>query len=95
MNYIQQLASKIKSELAAEQIPENSEQLFNMYAVLALVKGSEVTNKDVHNAWCAWISSVNPSHESAIPFEHLSKSVQDMDEPYTEAIRKAAASLRQ
>lgn len=94
MNYIEKLASKIKSEVDPSLIPDqqDSDKLFEIYAVLMLAKGISVTNEDVHNAWSAWMSFTAPNHPSIVPYETLSKSLQDQDTAFKEAIIKVASA---
>lgn len=66
--------------------------LYRLYAILSFAKGTETTAEDVHNCWSAWVAAHNPEHRSLKPFAELSPAVQRMDDPYVEAIRKAATS---
>ncbi|MFD9367148.1 hypothetical protein ACFWA6_05480 [Streptomyces sp. NPDC060020] len=91
MTYLDPLADMIRSCLPPEaEPPENSADLFRMYAVLLMAKGEQVTEEDVHNAWSAWMQSLNSSHESLVPFRDLSPETRAFDAPYAEAIRRAA-----
>nr|MDT0525776.1 hypothetical protein [Streptomyces sp. DSM 41633] len=54
-------------------------------------KGLRVTTEDVHNAWVAWMSEIDPTHESLIPFAELDKPTAADDEPYVVAIKSVAA----
>lgn len=93
MNYIEKLAMEIRSSVSAEtSIPDESDQLFYMYALLLLSKGTRVTSYDVHNAWSAWMSSTNPEHKSIQPFDKLPQEIQEMDLPFVDAIKKVATS---
>lgn len=95
MNYIQIIARKIKSEVPEDLLPKtkNDDSLFASYAVILLAKGQQVTEEDVHNAWAAWMSEVNPNHESIKPFHELSSSVQKEDKPFVDAIKRAAKAF--
>lgn len=95
MNYIQNIAEKIKAAVPAEKLPDapNIDALFAGYAVLLLAKGDAVTAEDVHNAWAAWMSQNDNAHSSIKPFSELSSEVQLEDEPYVAAIRQTAQSL--
>lgn len=76
-------------------MPEgDADLLFRMYAVLALAVGEKVEAANVHDAWSAWMSQSDPRHDSIQPFDKLSEDVRIQDEPFAEAIRKVAASLR-
>lgn len=71
------------------EIPENM-PLIQMYALLAKVVGDWTTQEDVHDAWALWQSALTPEHKSIIPFEDLTREVQDYDGPYVKAIHKVA-----
>lgn len=94
-NYLDQLANRIRNHLDPEAIPEGPvDELFRIYAVLAMVKESAVTREDVHNAWSAWMTSINASHQSIVPFSELDDDVAAQDEPYVVAIRSAIAEMK-
>ncbi len=95
MNYIVDMAQRIRRELSPELIPEgDTDSLFLIYAVLALALGAKVTARDVHDAWAAWMSQQNPAHESIRPFDELDEETQAQDEPFAEAIRRVSAPPR-
>lgn len=95
MNYIDDIAQRIKREVPSELLPEgDADLLFRIYAVLALSKGENVRATNVHDAWSAWMSQSDPEHGSIQPFGRLPEDVQSQDEPFAEAIRKVAANLR-
>ena len=95
MNYIQDVASEIKGVVPASVLPdEPTDRLFLYYAVLALTKGESVALRDVHDAWSAWMTEIDPSHESIRPFEELDPDVRGEDDPYVNAIRTVARSRR-
>lgn len=91
MNYIKELADKIRNEIPESILPEadNIDDLINIYAVLVLAKGAGVTNEDIHNAWAAWMISSNPDHKSIAPYDELTDDVQAQDTPFREAILRA------
>lgn len=95
MNYIDAIANAIRQALPADTIvPGDSNDLFRIYAVLALVRGEHVRIEDVHNAWAAWMSGIDPKHTSLIPFAELSTDIQAEDEPYVLAIRQVAKRIQ-
>ncbi|MGW0788666.1 DUF7701 domain-containing protein [Streptomyces sp. NPDC002911] len=61
-----------------------------MYAVLLKAKGEQVTDEDVHDAWSAWMQTVNSAHEALVPFGDLAPETRAFDAPHAEAIRAAA-----
>ena len=87
MNYIDDLADSIRREVPLEALPEgDTADLFRLYAVLALTKGTAVTREDVHNAWSAWMSANEPTHAAIKPYDELTKDVQSEDQSYVDAI---------
>ena len=90
MNYLQATAERIRQELPADAMPDGSEALLLMYAVLARTKGRLTTAEDVHDAWTAWMTLRAEDHESLVPFKDLSPEVRKEDEPFLRAIRAAA-----
>ena len=94
MNYLEDVADAIRSGVPSELLPDlDTTDLFRIYAVLALAKGEGVALEDVHNAWSAWMSGQDPRHQAIRPLAELSADVQAADEPYLEAIRRAARRL--
>lgn len=71
--------------------PDNSDELFLMYAVLLRAKGAGTQATDVHDAWSAWMIGVDPGHESIRPFDDLDPETRREDSPFLLAIRAAAA----
>jgi hypothetical protein len=95
MNYIVDVAQRIRREVPPELMPEgDADPLFLMYALLALALGEKVRARDVHDAWAAWMSQQNPAHESIKPFDDLDEETQAQDKPFAEAIRRVSAYLR-
>lgn len=95
-NYIDRLACQIWRESEGDGVPDReSMPLYRMYAVLALAKGESTTNRDVHDAWSAWMAGVRPEHHSLIPFEELKPHVQELDSLYRDAIHRATRTLQQ
>lgn len=91
MTYLDSLADLIRSCLPPEaQPPADSDDLFRFYAVLLSAKGEQVTDEDVHNAWAAWMQSVDNTHAALVPFCDLDAETRTFDAPYAEAIRAAA-----
>lgn len=95
MTYLDPLAALIRSCLSPDaEPPEDSAALFRMYAVLLKAKGEQVTDEDVHDAWAAWMQTVNSTHEALVPFGDLDPETRAFDAPYAEAIRAAARKTR-
>jgi hypothetical protein len=95
MNYLEEIAAAIKREIPGEDLPDaDTEALFLAYATLALSKGTEVTNEDVHDAWVAWMTEIDPGHDSLVPYDELPSKVKEEDSAYTRAIKKVASRLQ-
>lgn len=90
MNYLQETAEQIRRQLPADAMPDNSEALLLMYAVLARAKGASTTAVDVHDAWTAWMTLRNEDHESMVPFADLAAEVRAEDAPFLRAIQRAS-----
>ncbi|MDF9811954.1 hypothetical protein [Streptomyces sp. SPB162] len=91
MTYLDHLADLIRSCLSpSAEPPADSDDLFRIYAVLLQAKGEQVTDEDVHNAWSAWMQSVDSTHAALVPFQALDLETRAFDAPYAEAIRSAA-----
>lgn len=92
MTYIDELASEVGRRLPPERRPKKqAQELYRLYALLVLVRGEEVTLKDVHDAWSTWMTAQNPAHPALRPFGELSKAAQREDQPYADAIREVSA----
>lgn len=74
----------------AAALPGCDIELLRLYALLALVRGADVTNEDVHDAWSVWTAASRPEHRSLVPFAELAPDVQELDTKYAEAIRSVA-----
>jgi hypothetical protein len=91
LNYIEQDASLIRAFLPEDaELPEGADGLFRLYAVLMRAKGADVEASDVHDAWSAWMTGIDPRHESVLPFDELDASTKAEDGPFLAAIRRAA-----
>lgn len=94
VNYLTELGQAIRREIDPKVVPEgNTDSLFRLYAVLALTKSTAVTAEDVHNAWAAWMSDQDPTHEAIQPYNALRSNVRREDQPFVEAIRAVASRL--
>ncbi|ASR75579.1 hypothetical protein SEA_MILDRED21_221 [Streptomyces phage Mildred21] len=88
-NYVQ----KIKDALS-QLHPRMDSELLDVYALLVLVKGEEVTLKDVHDAWSVWKNNIRPDHRSLIEFDELTPEVQALDQRYADSIETVAKVRR-
>jgi hypothetical protein len=92
VNYIEEIANAIRREVATSVLPEgDTSELFLMYAVLLLARGQDVSRKDVHNAWVAWMVTRGEKQASMVPFDQLPSATQAEDSPFVAAIRTVAA----
>jgi hypothetical protein len=91
-SYIDELARAIRAETSPDVLPDETDldALFRLYALLARVKGEQVTVSDVHDAWSVWMLNRGENHESLLPFEALAPDTRAEDEPFAVAIRRAA-----
>jgi len=71
------------------------EGLLEVYALLVFIVGEQCTNEHIHDAWSVWQNRTMQDHRSLVPFNELSKEVQDLDEPYRQAVIKAAVLLNE
>ena len=91
-NYIDEVKEELRKHMKV------GTGLQNVYALLVLVKGQNVTLKDVHDAWAVninqtWDHAQYGNHRSIIPFEHLIPEVQMKDQQYVDAIKETARAL--
>jgi len=90
--YLERDAALVRQCLPAGVVaPDDSDDLFLMYAVLLRAKGAGTEAADVHDAWSAWMIGIDPGHESIRPFADLDPETRGEDGPYLLAIRAAAA----
>jgi hypothetical protein len=91
MTYLDADADLIRNYLPeGTDVPEDSDYLFVLYAVLLRAKGPDTQASDVHDAWSAWMARTDPTHDSIRPYEDLPTSLRDEDAPFLTAIRQAA-----
>lgn len=87
MNYVQKARNILAIKIDVEP------DLLDLYTLLVLVKGSDTSPEDVHDAWAVWKNNIYHEHKSLIPFGGLSTPVQELDREYCDAIRETAAEL--
>lgn len=88
MNYIEKIKDLLEEELKMRGT--EYEGLLDTYGLLVLVVGENCTNENIHDAWSIWQTKTQPEHRSLKPFNELTKEVQDLDEPYRQAVIKVA-----
>jgi len=92
MTYLDDTARRILSLVPPELVPEHSDALFLLYAVLARSKGAATRAEDVHDAWTAWMSLNGSQHPSMVPYDQLPHATRIEDEPFVAAIREASTN---
>lgn len=94
MNYLREVAVRIRHEVPPDQLPEaDPTLLFDLYAALALSTGTRTTGREVHDAWVVWMLAQGESHPAMVPYDELEAGIQAADEPFAEAIRRVAAEV--
>ncbi|MGW5232271.1 DUF7701 domain-containing protein [Streptomyces nodosus] len=63
--------------------------MFRLRAVLLKAKGEQVSEEEVHDAWSAWMQTIDSSHDALVPCADLSPETLAADAPYAEVIREA------
>jgi hypothetical protein len=97
LTYVDALADRIRAATPTDLVPDDTTpgevaQLFRLYALLALVRGEDVTAANVHDAWSTWmLGRGEGDHESIVPFPTLDDEAQEQDDPFVRAIRAALA----
>jgi hypothetical protein len=91
MTYLRDIADAIRREVDVSRLPAgDTDLLFDLYAVLVLVRGVEASRGDVHDAWVAWMLNKGETHPSMVPFSELAPEVRAEDDPFVAAIRSVA-----
>ena len=95
MNYIVAIARDIRAQVSDDDLPDvDTDDLFLLYALLALVKGEGVDDADIHDAWTTWMALHDEDHPAMVPFAELEPETQSQDTLFAEAVRHVAAKLR-
>jgi hypothetical protein len=93
--YVEQTRDRLGAALGNDEIEnwgENAERLLDLYTLLALTRGGEVTSQEVHDAWAVATARTDPDHRSLVPFDELAPDVQVLDDQYRDAIVTAATA---
>ena len=69
---------------------EREPRLLDLYTLLVLIKGTECSAEDVHDAWAVARQRERPGHPALVPFSLLDDSAAKLDIPYRDEIRSAA-----
>lgn len=90
MSYLKDDADRIRAHMPVEvSIPDDSDMLFLMYAVLGRAKGVRVTPEDIHDAWVAWMEASGKEHDAMKPFDELDRDTRVQDLPFVIAVKNA------
>ena len=93
-SYIRELAQQIRAKVDQSALPDQGlDDLFDSYAVLALAKGTAVTNEDVHDAWSAWATKYDSQNDSLVPFDQLPADKQAEDSRFVQAIHEVSKHI--
>jgi hypothetical protein len=95
MNYIQDAWMILDEEL---DMPDMDHKLMDLYLLLLLTVGKNVSLAQVHDAWSIWkdsLSDEQAKHPALIPFSQLDKETQDKDQEYADGIYRAAVRLEE
>lgn len=87
-NYVQRAVNRL-----GELLDDCEYDLLRFYALLVLVKGTQTTLADVHDAWGCWRAVTKPSHAMLVPADELDFKAAQQDFDYTMAIRQVAAEM--
>lgn len=79
-NYIQIVRDDLEKESGCHG------SLLDLYTLLAFTLGQKVELIDVHDAWAIDKNKKMPDHRSLVPFDDLSREVQELDRKYCDAI---------
>lgn len=90
MNYIDERATQIGKICNLTPRVSHDMHLMRTYAVISFAKGFRTTLKDVHDAWVAWRSDIEPDHKHLVPFNKLTVEMQQLYSTHREAIRTAS-----
>lgn len=95
MTYLERIGAAIKARVPPDVLPDDDDVdgLFRIYALLARVKGEQVTAEDVHDAWALWMLGQQRDHSSIRPFCDLDPSTRREDLPFVDAIRSIGVEL--
>lgn len=92
--HLEEIAARIRGSLASSiPVPEDSDLLFLMYALLASSKGTSTTRRDIHDAWCVWQYTHDPSHKALVPFDQLPEETRSEDQPFLDATIKVTKEI--
>ena len=90
--YVHKVAEKIGIAFRTEflSLSEVFVPFYTQLVLTALSLNIEITDEMVHNAWSVAIYNKDDTdfHHSMIPFNNLTKEIQDLDNPYVEKLNE-------
>lgn len=90
--YVHKIAEKVGSEFRTEysSLSEIFIPFYTQLILTALSLNTDITDEMVHDAWSVAMYNRNDAdiHKSMLPFNSLTKEVQDLDNPYVEKLNE-------
>ena len=83
MNYIEEIKNKLQEHF---NFNEEYIGLLDVYTLLYFTHGINCRSIHVHDAWSVWQNNIDPTHRSLVPFEDLTREVQELDDQYRDVI---------
>lgn len=91
---------KVVSEVS-DKTHIKDKRLVQLYSLLILIKGPNITLEDVHDAWSMNMNykqrtdyCYGHDHKSLIPFNELTKDVQIKDQKYVNILNDIAKTIK-
>lgn len=95
MTYVAAVAQAIRAQVPEDDLPDTgTDDLFLLYALLAFVKGEQVDDADIHDAWTTWMLLNGQDHQAMVPFADLDAATQKKDAVFARAVRTVAADAQ-
>lgn len=91
VNYVHKVVDRVRNLVSDTFVP-----FYTQLILTALSLDVEITEEMVHNAWSIATYNRNDTdfHRSMIPFNLLSKEIQDLDKPYVEKLNEILAYFK-
>lgn len=90
--YVHKIAEKVGSEFRTEysSLSEIFIPFYTQLILTALSLNTDITDEMVHDAWSVAMYNRNDAdiHKSMLPFNSLTKEVQNLDNPYVEKLNE-------
>ena len=91
VTYVHKVVDRVRNLVSDTFVP-----FYTQLILTALSLDVEITEEMVHNAWSIATYNRNDTdfHRSMIPFNLLSKEIQDLDKPYVEKLNEILAYFK-